>query len=58
MTVEDIQGIENKANEFVEKVKTEPSDWQLGNFVFGLGQEIMDKTQAQVTLYDRKMGVR
>jgi len=56
LVVEDIQDIENKANEFVEKVKAEPSDWQLGNFVFGLGQEIMDQTQAQVTLYDRKMG--
>ena len=56
LTAEDIQGIENKADEFVEKVKAEPSDWQLGNFVFGLGQEIMDQTQAQVTLYDRKMG--
>ncbi|MEN8211393.1 MAG: toxic anion resistance protein [Thermodesulfobacteriota bacterium] len=56
LTVEDIQGLEKRADEFVEKVKLEPSDWQLGNFVFGLGQEIMDQTQAQVTLYDRKMG--
>ncbi|MEN8212259.1 MAG: toxic anion resistance protein [Thermodesulfobacteriota bacterium] len=56
LTVEDIQDLEKRADEFVEKVKLEPSDWQLGNFVFGLGQEIMDQTQAQVTLYDRKMG--
>ncbi|MCP4673368.1 MAG: tellurite resistance protein, partial [Desulfobacula sp.] len=56
LSVEDIQDIESKADEFVEKVKLEPSDWQLGNFIFGLGQEIMAQTQAQVTLYDRKMG--
>jgi len=56
LSVEDIQEIEARADEFVEKVKLEPSDWQLGNFVFGLGQEIMAQTQAQVTLYDRKMG--
>ena len=56
LAVEDIQAIEAKANEFLEKIKTDPSDWQLGNFVFGLGKEIMDETQAQVTLYDRKMG--
>ncbi|MCK5838009.1 MAG: toxic anion resistance protein, partial [Desulfobacula sp.] len=56
LAVEDIQAIEAKANEFLEKIKADPSDWQLGNFVFSLGQEIMDETQAQVTLYDRKMG--
>lgn len=56
LTVEDIQAIEAKADEFLEKIKSDPSDWQLGNFVFSLGQEIMDETQAQVTLYDRKMG--
>ena len=56
LSVEDIQNIEEKADQFIEKVKLEPSDWQLGNFVFGLGQEIMSQTQAQVSLYDRKMG--
>ena len=53
LTVEDIQSIENKANEFVEKVKTEPSDWQLGNFVFGLGQEIMDQTDRKSVVRER-----
>ncbi|MFH2060783.1 MAG: toxic anion resistance protein [Pseudomonadota bacterium] len=56
LTVEDIQAIEAEADQFLEKIKKDPSDWQLGNFVFGLGQEIMSQTQAQVTLYDRKMG--
>ncbi len=56
LTVEDIQTVEAEANDFIEKVKAEPSNWQLGNFVFSLGQEIMEETQAQVTLYDRKMG--
>jgi uncharacterized protein YaaN involved in tellurite resistance len=56
LTVEDIQTIEAEANDFIEKVKAEPSNWQLGNFVFSLGQEIMEETQAQVSLYDRKMG--
>lgn len=56
LTVEDIQAIEAEADAFVEKVKSEPSDWQLGNFVFSLGRDIMEQTQSQVTLYDRKMG--
>ncbi|WP_022666126.1 toxic anion resistance protein [Desulfospira joergensenii] len=56
LTVEDIKAIEAEANEFIEKVKADPSNWQLGNFVFSLGQEIMEQTQAQVSLYDRKMG--
>ena len=56
LAVEDIQAIEAEANDFVEKVKAEPSDWQLGNFVFSLGKEIMEQTQSQVSLYDRKMG--
>jgi uncharacterized protein YaaN involved in tellurite resistance len=56
LTVEDIQALEAQADEFVEKVKSDPSDWQLGNFVFSLGQEVMTETQAQVSLYDRKMG--
>ena len=56
LTVEEIQSLEARADEFVEKVKTDPSDWQLGNFVFNLGQEIMAETQSQVSLYDRKMG--
>jgi len=56
LTVEDIQAVETDADAFVEKVKSEPSDWQLGNFVFSLGREIMEQTQAQVSLYDRKMG--
>lgn len=56
LNAEEIETIEASADEFFEKVKSEPSDWQLGNFVFGLGQEIMEETQAQVTLYDRKMG--
>ncbi|WDP91380.1 MAG: toxic anion resistance protein [Desulfobacter sp.] len=56
LTVEDIQAVEAEAEAFVEKVKAEPSDWQLGNFVFSLGREIMEQTQSQVSLYDRKMG--
>ncbi|MCF8138992.1 MAG: toxic anion resistance protein [Desulfotignum sp.] len=56
LTVEEIQSLEARADEFVDKVKTDPSDWQLGNFVFNLGQEIMAETQSQVSLYDRKMG--
>ncbi|WP_457551712.1 toxic anion resistance protein [Desulfobacula sp.] len=56
LAVEDIKATEAKANEFLEKIKVDPSDWQLGNFVFGLGQEIMEETQTQVSLYDRKMG--
>jgi len=56
LAVEDIKTLEDKAEAFVGKVRTDPSDWQLGNFVFSLGREIMEKTQAQVSLYDRKMG--
>jgi len=56
LAVQDIQAFEAKANEFIEKIKQDPSNWQLGNFVFSLGQDIMEQTQAQVSLYDRKMG--
>ena len=56
LSVEDIRSIETEADAFIEKVKTDPSNWQLGDFVFGLGRSIMEETQAQVSLYDRKMG--
>ncbi len=56
LSTQDIQTLEQEAAAFVEKVKSDPSDWQLGNFVFGLGRNIMEETQAQVSLYDRKMG--
>jgi uncharacterized protein YaaN involved in tellurite resistance len=56
LAVEDIKALETAADDFVEKVKNDPSDWQLGNFVFSLGRDVMEKTQAQVSLYDRKMG--
>ncbi len=56
LAVEDIKKFEEEAQAFVDKVKEDPSNWQLGNFVFSLGREIMEKTQAQVSLYDRKMG--
>ncbi|MCF6247711.1 MAG: toxic anion resistance protein [Desulfobacula sp.] len=56
LAVEDIAAVETEANAFLEKIKEDPSNWQLGNFVFSLGQKIMEETQAQVTLYDRKMG--
>ncbi len=53
---EQIQKLQDQALAFMEKVKADPANWELGNFVFSLGKEIMDQTQAQVTLYDRKMG--
>lgn len=56
LSTDDIKKTEAEATEFIEKIKADPANWQLGNFVFGLGQEIMQETQAQVTLYDRKMG--
>jgi uncharacterized protein YaaN involved in tellurite resistance len=51
-----LKKVETEAEDFIGKIKADPSDWQLGNFVFNLGQEIMQETQGQVTLYDRKMG--
>ena len=51
-----LKKLETEADEFIDKIKADPSDWQLGSFVFNLGQEIMQETQGQVTLYDRKMG--
>ncbi len=53
---EALEALELEADTFIETVKQDPSNWQLGDFVFGLGREIMEETQAQVTLYDRKMG--
>ena len=51
-----LQQIGTEAGEFITKIKADPSNWELGSFVFNLGQEIMQETQGQVTLYDRKMG--
>ena len=48
--------IEAEADEFIEKVKADPSDWQLGNAIFNLGQDVLTEAQGQVSLYDRKMG--
>jgi uncharacterized protein YaaN involved in tellurite resistance len=45
-----------EAAAFVEKVKSDPGDWKLGDYVFKLGDSIMEKTRIQVSLYDRKMG--
>lgn len=56
LSEEQLAALETKADEFIDKIKQDPSDWQLGNFVFGLGQKIMEETQSQVSLYDRKMG--
>ena len=53
---DDINALETQAQGFADKVGTDPSDWQLGNFVFNMGQDVMNETQAQVSLYDRKMG--
>ena len=53
---EDIKALEIEADTFMETLKEDPSNWQLGNIIFGLGREILEETQAQVTLYDRKMG--
>ncbi|MCP3900545.1 MAG: tellurite resistance protein [Desulfobacteraceae bacterium] len=51
-----LKKVEADADEFIEKIKADPSNWELGSYVFNLGQEIMQETQGQVTLYDRKMG--
>ncbi len=50
------QEIHQDADAFVEIVKKDPSDWKLGDYVFKLGENIMEKTKIQVSLYDRKMG--
>lgn len=50
------QIIKKEAHDFVEKVKAEPSDWKLGDYIFKLGHDIMEKTKINVSLYDRKMG--
>ncbi len=48
--------IAKEAESFVQKVKTDPSDWKLGDYIFKLGESILEKTKIQVSLYDRKMG--
>lgn len=56
LTDEQDKEILQEAEAFVEKIKTDPSDWKLGDYVFKLGQEIIEKTKIQVSLYERKMG--
>ncbi|UCD31865.1 MAG: toxic anion resistance protein [Desulfobacterales bacterium] len=48
--------IQQQAQEFVEMVKSDPSDWKLGDYIFKLGHDIMEKTKINVSLYERKMG--
>jgi len=48
--------ITEEAEAFVKKVKSDPGDWKLGDYIFKLGESIMEKTRIQVSLYDRKMG--
>ncbi len=56
LTDEQAAEIENRAQEFVDKIKEDPSDWKLGDFIFNLGKEVLDQTKVKVSLYDRKMG--
>jgi uncharacterized protein YaaN involved in tellurite resistance len=45
-----------KAYEFLEIVRSDPTDYRLGNIVFQLGNAAMDLTNVQVDLYNTKMG--
>lgn len=56
VTEEQDQEIKQQALAFVERVKSDPSDWKLGDYVFKLGEAIIEKTKLQVSLYDSKMG--
>ncbi len=55
LTDEQDAELENRAKEFVNKIKEDPSDWKLGDFIFSLGKEVLDQTKVKVSLYDRKM---
>jgi uncharacterized protein YaaN involved in tellurite resistance len=48
--------IGKKAYEFIEIVRSDPTDYRLGNIVFQLGSAAMDMTNIQVDLYNEKMG--
>jgi uncharacterized protein YaaN involved in tellurite resistance len=45
-----------KAYEFVEIVRSDPTDYRLGNAIFQLGNSAMDMTNIQVDLYNERMG--
>ena len=45
-----------KAYEFIELVRSDPTDYRLGNIIFQLGSTAMDMTNIQVDLYNSKMG--
>ena len=45
-----------KAYEFIELVRSDPTDYRLGNIIFQLGSKAMDMTNIQVDLYNTKMG--
>ncbi len=47
--------INKKATEFLEIVKSDPTDYRLGNIIFQLGNAAMDITNIQVDLYNEKM---
>ncbi|MCP4693678.1 MAG: tellurite resistance protein, partial [Desulfobacterales bacterium] len=56
LTDETEREIIQAAEDFIELVKADPSDWKLGDYIFKLGNDIMESTKIQVSLYDSKMG--
>jgi len=45
-----------KSYEFIELVRSDPTDYRLGNVIFQLGSKALDMTNIQVDLYNEKMG--
>lgn len=53
---EEDEELGKRAYEFIELVRSDPTDYRLGNIVFQLGSKAMDLTNIQVDLYNTKMG--
>jgi len=52
----EVDTINKRAHDFLEQVRTDPSNWRLGDLVFSLGKKAMEQTQLKVGLYETKMG--
>lgn len=56
LTAEMDQTVGEKANAFLEMVRTDPTNYKLGDVIFNLGNTAMDITNIQIDLYNQSMG--
>lgn len=56
LTAEEEAEIKKQVEDFIEKVRGNPSDWTLADIVFDLGSDAVSMNSTSIGLMDRKMG--